>query len=60
LRATQPRILVPSTLRQRSGHRSVKENVAALIAHDTPPPRATLYNVIHALLECGLFPGAHR
>ncbi|HEY8477596.1 MAG TPA: Fur family transcriptional regulator [Chloroflexota bacterium] len=58
LRATRPRLLVLDILERLGGHRSVDEVVAALRAQGTALPRATVYNVVNALVERGLIMGA--
>ena len=54
LRVTRPRLLVLEVLEDAGGHRSVDELVAALRQRGTPLPRATVYNVVNALLAHGL------
>lgn len=58
LRATKPRLLVLDVLQRLGGHRSVDDIVAALRTQGTPLPRATVYNVIDALVKRGLVMGA--
>jgi len=55
---TRPRLLVLEALEGVGGHRSVDELVAALHRRGTPLPRATVYNVVNALVAHGLIMAA--
>lgn len=54
LRVTRPRILVLDLLRSTPGHHSADGIVALLAENSTPLPRASVYNVVTALVDCGL------
>ena len=54
LRVTRPRLLVLHLLHATPGHHSADDIVALLAARDTPLPRASVYNVVSALVDCGL------
>lgn len=58
LRVTRPRLLVLEVLERAGAHRSVDELVAALRQRGTPLPRATVYNVVNALVAHGLIMAA--
>ncbi len=58
LRVTRPRLLVLEALEGIGGHRSVDELVATLRQRGTPLPRATVYNVVNALVAHGLIMAA--
>ncbi len=54
LRATQPRVLVYSLLREAGGHRSVDEIVELLRQRGRPIPRMSVYNVVSDLQAASL------
>lgn len=54
LRATRPRLLVMDLLKSVEGHYSADEIVDMLATRGTPIPRASVYNVVGALVDCGL------
>ncbi len=54
LKATRPRLLVLSLLREMKGHYSADEVVKMLQERQTPLPRASVYNTLDALLNRGL------
>jgi Fur family ferric uptake transcriptional regulator len=54
LRVTKPRLLVLGLLHATPGHHSADDIVALLAARGTPLPRASVYNVVSALVDCGL------
>lgn len=54
LRATRPRLLVLDLLQSVRGHYSADEIVELLVDRGTPIPRASVYNVVGALVDCGL------
>ncbi|MCS7051584.1 MAG: transcriptional repressor [Thermomicrobium sp.] len=54
LRVTQPRLWVLDVLDRVSGHWSADEVLAAVRARGARLSRATVYNVIHALVSSGL------
>ncbi len=54
LRATRPRLLVLDLLQAVRGHFSADEIVELLVERGTPIPRASVYNVVGALVDCGL------
>ena len=54
LRATRPRVLVYSLLRQVGGHRSVDEIVGLLEERGNTVPRMSAYNVVADLAAAGL------
>lgn len=54
LRVTRPRVLVLEALEEAGGHRSVDDLVSFLRQRGTPLSRATVYNVMNALLAHGL------
>ena len=54
LRATRPRVLVYTTLRNAGGHLSVDEVVALLTKRGHEVPRMSVYNVVSDLATAGL------
>lgn len=54
LRVTRPRLLVLDLLESTPGHHSADDIVALLDSRGTPLPRASVYNVVSALVDCGL------
>jgi Fur family ferric uptake transcriptional regulator len=54
LRVTRPRLLVLNLLHSTPGHHSADDIVALLTDQSTPLPRASVYNVASALVDCGL------
>lgn len=54
LRVTRPRRLVLDLLHATPGHHSADNIVALLAGRSTPLPRASVYNVVSALVDCGL------
>ena len=54
LRVTRPRLLVLNLLHSTPGHHSADDIVALLTDKSTPLPRASVYNVVSALVDCGL------
>ncbi len=54
LRVTRPRLLVLDLLRSTPGHHSADDIVSLLIQRSSPLPRASVYNVVSALVDCGL------
>lgn len=51
LKVTRPRLLVLNELKERGGHVSADDLVAALKARGTPLTRASVYNALAALLS---------
>ena len=54
LRVTRPRLLLLDLLRDTPGHHSADDLVTLLARRDTPLPRASVYNVVGALVDRGL------
>jgi len=54
LRVTRPRLLILDLLRSTPGHHSADDIVALLDERGTRLPRASVYNVVSALVDCGL------
>jgi Fe2+ or Zn2+ uptake regulation protein len=54
LRATRPRLLVMSVLNENVAHLSADDLVDKLEESGTPLPRASVYNVVGALVSSGL------
>lgn len=54
LRVTRPRLLVLDLLRSTPGHHAADNIVALLADRSTPLPRASVYNVVSALVDRGL------
>jgi Fur family ferric uptake transcriptional regulator len=54
LKVTRPRLLVLNQLKEKGGHVSADDVVAALKARRTPLTRASVYNALAALLAHGL------
>ena len=54
LRVTRPRLLVLDLLETVPGHHSADEIVALLQQRESPLPRASVYNVLSALVDRGL------
>lgn len=54
LRVTRPRLLVIDLLRSTPGHHSADDIGTLLAEKSTPLPRASVYNVASALVDCGL------
>ena len=53
LRVTRPRLLVLDLLRSTPGHHSADDIGTLLAEKSTPLPRASVYNVASALVDCG-------
>lgn len=54
LRVTRPRLLILDLLQSEPGHHSADEIVALLDHRQSPLPRASVYNVLSALVDNGL------
>lgn len=54
MKTTRPRLLVLGLLHELKGHYSADEIVELLRKYQAPLPRASVYNVLDALLERGL------
>jgi Fe2+ or Zn2+ uptake regulation protein len=54
LRVTRPRLLILELLQSEPGHHSADEVVALLNLRQSPLPRASVYNVLSALVDHGL------
>ena len=54
LRVTRPRLLILDLLQSKPGHHSADEIVALLDQRRSPLPRASVYNVLSALVDNGL------
>ena len=54
LLVTRPRLLVLDLLRSTPGHHSADDIVSLLTEESKPLPRASVYNVVSALVDCGL------
>ena len=54
LRVTRPRLLVLNLLHSTPGHHSADDIVSLLTEKSMALPRASVYNVVSALVDCGL------
>ena len=54
LRVTRPRLLILDLLHSTAGHHSADEIVSLLTQESKQLPRASVYNVVSALVDCGL------
>lgn len=54
LRVTRPRQLILELLNKTPGHHSADDIVGLLLVGRTPLPRASVYNVVSALVDAGL------
>ena len=54
LRVTRPRLTVAEALAELGGHHSADEILEHLEASGTPLPRASVYNVLDALVDAGI------